>query len=203
MKLYFSPGACGLASQMILREAGLTVELVKVDLATKKYGNGQDFEKINPKGYIPALQFDDGSVLTEGVAILQWAADQAPEKNLIPKAGTMERYRAIEWLNYISSEIHKSFSPLFGAMKSNEPAPDKMVKHLLHRLEFADNHLRKNSYLLGDQFTVADAYLFNVTRWARFLKIDISGMDGLNAFLERVAARPSAKESTEAEGIRL
>lgn len=203
MKLYFSPGACGLASQMILREAGLKFDLVKVDLASKTYDDGKDFNAVNAKGYIPVLELDNGERLTEGAAILQWAADQAPDKNLIPKAGTMERYRAIEWLNYIATEVHKSFSPLFAAMKAKEEIPERVVKTLLHRLSFADEQLNKTPYLMGDQFTVADAYLYNVTRWARVMKVDISEMKGLAAFMERVSERPSAHASTEGEGIRL
>lgn len=203
MKLYFSPGACGLASQMILREAGLKFELVKVDLASKTYGEGKDFNAVNPKGYIPVLEFDSGERLTEGAAILQWVADQVPEKNLIPKAGTMERYRAIEWLNYIATEVHKSFSPLFGAMKAKEEVPERMISTLLRRLSYVNEQLSKTPYLMGEQFTVADAYLYNVARWARVMKVDISEMKGLVAFLERVSERPSAHASTEGEGIRL
>lgn len=203
MKLYFSPGACALASQMILREAGLKFELVKVDLASKTYDDGKDFNAVNSKGYIPVLEFDNGDRLTEGVAILQWVADQVPEKNLIPKAGTMERYRAIEWLNYIATEVHKSFSPLFGAMKAKEAVPERALTTLLHRLSIANEQLNKTPYLMGEDFTVADAYLYNVTRWARVMKVDISEMKGLTAFLERVSERPSAHASTESEGIRL
>lgn len=203
MKLFFSPGACALASQMILREAGLKFDLVKVDLASKTYEDGKDFNAVNSKGYIPVLEFDNGERLTEGVAILQWVADQVPEKNLIPKAGTMERYRAMEWLNYIATEVHKSFSPLFGAMKAKETVPERMITTLLRRLAYANEQLLKTPYLMGEQFTVADAYLYNVARWARVMKVDISELKGLVAFLERVSERPSAHAATEAEGIRL
>lgn len=203
MKLFFFPGACALASQMILREAGLKFDLVKIDSTSKTYDNGKDFNAVNPKGYVPVLEFDNGEHLTEGVAILQWVADQVPEKNLIPKAGTMERYRAIEWLNYISTEIHKSFSPLFGALKAKEPMPERALAHLRRRLSFADEQLKKTPFLMGEQFTVADAYLYNVARWTRVMKIDISEMTGLIAFLDRVSERPSAQASVEAEGIRL
>ncbi len=203
MKLYFSPGACGLASQIILREAGFKFNLVKVDLSTKTYDSDQDFKAINSKGYIPVLEFDNGERLTEGVAILQWIADQVPEKNLIPKAGTMERYRVIEWLNFISTEIHKAFSPLFGAVKMKEAVPEKSVAQLLNRFKYVNEPLSQHQFLMGDQFTVADAYLYNVSRWARPMGIDISNMQGVTAFMERVSSRESVREAVKAEGIRL
>jgi glutathione S-transferase len=202
MKLYYSPGACALASQIALREAGIKFDLVKVDLKNKTYDGG-DYKKLNPKGYIPALEIEKGEILTEGAAILQWIGDQVPEKNLIPKAGTKERYKAIEWLNFISTEIHKGLGALFNsAINSNETTRNSVIEKLQLRFEFINNHLQKNAFLLGSNFSVADAYLFNVVRWAQPLKVDISKHTAILGLLEKVGTRPTARAAIEAEGLK-
>jgi len=200
MKLYYAPGACSLSPHIALREAGLPVELVKVDLKAKKTEKGDDYLKINPNGYVPALQLDDGSVLTEGPAMVQYIADRKPEAKLAPAAGSMARYRLQEWLNYISTEIHKGFSPLF-----NPATPDeykKMVVDRLHlRFAVLDKFLAGKQFLLGDTFTVADGYLFTVTNWATPTKVSLDAYPNLLAYRGRVAARPNVKAAMVAEGL--
>jgi glutathione S-transferase len=199
MQLYFSPGACSLASHITLREAGLPFDLKKADTKTKKLEDGGDFYAINSKGAVPALKLDNGQILTEGVAIMQYLADQKPESNLVPKAGTFERYRVQEWLNYVTSEIHKSFSPLWG---DNDPAVKTYAtKNLEKKFDWLDKQLAGKKYLTGDTFTVADAYLFTVVNWTNFLGIDLSRWPTLKAFQERVAARPKVQEAMAAEGL--
>lgn len=200
MKLYFFPGACSLSPHIILREAGLSFDVEKVDLATKTTASGANYRSINPKGYVPALQFDNGDVLTEGPAIVQYLADQVPEKKLVPAAGTMERYKLVEWLNYISTEIHKSFSPLFNPATS-EQTREAVSKALAQRFDFVAQQLQQGDYLMGNQFTVADAYLFTVLGWARHVKIDLSPWPVLTGYVERVAARPAVKAALIAEGL--
>jgi len=200
MQLYYSPGACSLASHITLREAGLPVELKKADTKTKKLEDGSDYFAVNSKGSVPALRLDDGQVLTEGPAILQYLADQKPESKLVPRAGTLERYRVLEWLNFITSEVHKSFSPLFN------PAADPKVKeyttqNLEKRFDWINKQLAGKQYLTGDQFTIADAYLFVVTNWSNFVGIDLGRWPALKAFVERVAARPKVQEALAAEGL--
>jgi glutathione S-transferase len=198
MKLYFSPGACSLSPHIALCESGLPFEIQKVDLKSKKYGKDQDFTKINPKGYVPALQFEDGSVLTEGPVIAQWIADQTPEKHLAPPAGTMERYRLMEWQIFVSTELHKQFSPLFN------PASDEAVKQrqrdlLARRFDYLQGALGDRPYLMGDSFTVADCYLFTVLRWTQPMGIDLAKWPRLAAYVERVNARPKVRAAIEAE----
>jgi len=200
MQLYYSPGACSLASHITLREAGLPVELRKADTKTKKLEDGSDYFAVNSKGAVPALRLDDGQVLTEGPAILQYLADQKPESKLAPKAGTLERYRLLEWLNFITSEVHKSFSPLFN------PAADAAVKqyttqNLEKKFDWIDKQLTGKQYLTGDQFTIADAYLFVVANWSNFVGIDLGRWPALKAFQDRVAARPKVQEALAAEGL--
>jgi len=200
MQLYYSPGACSLASHITLREAGLPVELKKADTKTKKLEDGSDYFAVNSKGSVPALRLDDGQVLTEGPAILQYLADQKPESKLAPKAGTLERYRLLEWLNFITSEVHKSFSPLFN------PAADAAVKqyttqNLEKKFDWIDKQLTGKQYLTGDQFTIADAYLFVVANWSNFVGIDLGRWPALKAFQDRVAARPKVQEALAAEGL--
>ncbi len=201
MKLYFSPGACSLSPHIALREAGLPVELVKVDLRAKTLSDGSDFRAVNPKGYVPAIQLPDGSLLTEGPAIVQYIADQAPQSGLAPAAGTLERYRLQETLNYISTELHKSFSPLF-----NPNAPEEwkaQVKTMLAaRFDLLSARLDGQSYLFGEQFTVADGYLFTVLNWTRMVGIDLSVWPVLTAFQKRVASRPAVQEALAAEGLK-
>lgn len=197
MKLYFSPGACALSPQILLRETEQKFELVKVDLKTKQSSEG-NYLTVNPKGYVPALKLDNGEVLTEGAVIAQYISDLRPERKLLPAFGTFARYRALEWLNFISSELHKGFSPLFTPNASDETK--KSAEENLHqKFEFVDQHLAKNQYLLGTEFSAPDAYLFNILQWPAFVKVDISRHRHIGAFLERVAARPSVKAALEAE----
>ncbi|WP_413574721.1 glutathione transferase GstA [Bdellovibrio sp. HCB290] len=202
MNLFYSPGACALASQIALREAGLNFELVKVDLKAKEYSGG-DYKKINPKGYIPALQLPNGHLMTEGAVILQWIADQVPEKNLLPKFGTMERYKAMEWLNFIATEIHKGLGSLFGGAVMNEETKEQIKAKVGLRLNVLDQHLSQNPFILGQEFSVADAYAYNVLRWTGLVGVDMSSHTNLQKFMGAVAERPSVKEAVAAEGIRL
>ena len=200
MKLYFSPGACSLSPHIVLREAGLDFDLVRVDMATKKTSDGQDFTAINPHGFVPALLLDDGHVLTEGPVIIQYLADRAPDHKLAPAAGTFERLRLQETLAFISTELHKGFSPLF-----NKECPDAwkdVVKTTLaRRFTSLDATLTDQPFLLGEQFTIADVYLFVVLNWSRFVGIDLSSYTHLVAFQARVAARPAVQAALEAEGL--
>jgi len=200
MQLYFAPGACSLASYITVLEAGLTVVLKRADLKAKKLEDGSDYLAINSKGSVPALKLDNGQVLTEGVAIMQYLADQKPESGLAPKNGTLERYRVQEWLNYITSEVHKSFSPLWN------PALDPAVKtyaseNLFKKLDWVNSQLVGKKYLTGDTFTIADAYLFTVVNWTNFLGIDMAKWPALKEFQARVAARPKVQEAMSAEGL--
>jgi glutathione S-transferase len=200
MQLYFSPGACSLASHIALREAGLSVDLKRADVRTKKLEDGSDYLAVNSKGAVPALRLDNGQVLTEGPVILQYIADLKPESNLAPKNGTLERYRLQEWLNYITSEVHKSFSPLFNP--ANDPAVKAYaVTNLSKKFEWIDKQLAEKKYLTGDTFTVADAYLFAVVSWTDGLGIDLTPWPALKEYLVRVAARPKVLEAMEAEGL--
>jgi glutathione S-transferase len=199
MKLYYSPSASSLSPHIALREAGLDFELVKVDLGTGKIvADGSDFTRINPKGYVPALELDDGQVLTESPAIVLYIADLKPKTGLAPKTGTFERYRLQEWLGYINSEIHKSFGSLF-----NPTTPEEYKAatrgNLARRLAFVAEHLEKNDFLLGKQFSVADGYLYTVLFWGPWTGIDINHWPSLVAFQERVGARPSVKAARVAE----
>lgn len=200
MKLYFSPGACSLSPHIVLLEAGITFTTEKVSLASKQTASGADYTKVNPKGYVPALQLDNGDVLTEGPAIVQFIADKVPEKKLAPANGTMERYRLIEWLNFVSTELHKGFSPLF---KPGTPEETKQTarEHLTKRLGFVAEKLQDSEYLTGNQFTVVDAYLFTVLNWAGHVKLDLSPWPVLQAYQKRVAARPAVHAAMVAEGL--
>lgn len=200
MKLYYSPGACSLSPHIVLREAGLPVELVKVDLAAKTLPDGSDYLRINPNGYVPALELPNGEVLTEGPAIVQYIADQNSDSRLAPKSGTVERYRLQEWLNFISTEIHKGFSPLFRKDITAEWRA-AVVDTLTKRIEVVANHLQGKQFLLGDGFTVADAYLFVVINWSRGVKLDLTKWPALLDFQKRVAARPKVQEALKAEGL--
>jgi glutathione S-transferase len=197
VKLYFSPGACSLHPHIALREARLPFELVRVDLRSHKMHSGADFYAVNAKGYVPVLELDDGSELTEGAVIDQFIADRAPESKLAPAAGTMDRYRLQEWLNFIATEIHKAFGPLFGS------APDDVKgaarAKLGGRFDFVERALRDRPYLMGDTFTVADGYLYNMLRWTTFTGIDLARWPALSAFFARVDARPAVQAALAAE----
>lgn len=200
MKLYYLTGACSLASVMSLREAGLRFELVKVDRKTKKAADGLDYLEVNPKGYVPALTLDNGETLTENTAVLQYIADRNPATKLAPAAGTMERYRLIEWLGFINSEIHKNFSPLFRA-DLHEAAKEYARTNLSARLDYAERALGSKSYLMGEQYTVADAYLYVVLGWGVHVNFDIGRWPQLKRLHERVGARPHTLEALKSEGL--
>jgi glutathione S-transferase len=198
MKLYYSPNACSLSPHIVLREAGLPFDLVKASTKTHQLDDGTDYYTINPKGYVPLLELDDGQRLSEGPVIVQYLADQAPAKKLAPAAGTMERYRLQEWLNFITSELHKGFSPLFNP---EMPEAGKQIHktRIEGRFKWVDEQLKGKTYLLGDAFSVADAYLFTVTRWSGFVGANIAGLQNLAAFMERVGARPAVQAALKAE----
>ncbi|WP_437954377.1 glutathione transferase GstA [Sorangium sp. So ce119] len=200
MKLYFFPGACSLSPHVVAREVGIELTLDKVDLASKKTSSGRDFLAINPKGYIPALELDGGEVLTEGPAIVQYLADQKPEAKLVPPSGTMARYRVQETLGYINSELHKSYSPLFNPKTSPEQRQER-EEYLRKRYGVIEAALAQGPYLFGEQFTVADAYLFTVTNWSNFVKLDLSAFPNVLAYQRRVAARPAVQGAMRAEGL--
>ncbi len=200
MKLYYSPGACSLSPHIVLRESGLPFQPVLASTKTHKLADGTDYYTINPKGYVPLLELDDGQRLSEGPAIVQYIADQAPASKLAPPAGTMERYRLMEWLNFTTSELHKGFSPLFNPA-IGEDAKVVFRKRLADRFAWVDTQLEGKQYLMGDTFTVADAYLFTVANWGQYVGVDISGLAHLGAFMKRVAARPAVQEALKAEGL--
>ncbi|ODU99421.1 MAG: glutathione transferase GstA [Rubrivivax sp. SCN 70-15] len=200
MKLYYSPGACSLSPHIVLQEAGLPFQAVMASTKTKKLADGTDYLTINPLGYVPLLELDDGQRLHEGPAIVQYVADRVPEKKLVPAWGTMERYRAIEWLNFISTELHKGFSPLFNPAMPEEAKTIARAR-LNDRLKWVDGQLEGRDYLLGSSFTVPDAYLFVVAGWGRHVGVDISGLKHLSAFMARMAARPAVQAAMKAEGL--
>jgi len=200
MKLYFSPGACSLSPHIVLLESGLPFECEQVDLKQKTTANGADFTSINPKGYVPALRLDGGLVLTEGPAIVQYVADLAPEKRLAPLAGSLGRYRLAEWLNFISTEIHKSYGPLFKPDASDEMKQAARAQ-LARRLPTVAAALDGNDYLMGEQYSVADAYLFTVLNWAPKVGVDLSPWPALQRFQARVGARPAVQQAMRDEGL--
>jgi glutathione S-transferase len=199
MKLYYSPGACSLSPHIVARELGIPVELKKVNTKDKTIEGGGDFWKVNGRGYVPALELDNGQILTEGPAIVQYLADQKPDAGLAPKWGTFERYRLIEWLNFLTAEIHKTFSPLF---KPNTPEDYKKIakENLATRLDWLDKQLAGKEYLLGS-FSVADAYLFVLLGWTKPTQIDLARWPNLAAFHKRVGARPKVQDALRAEGL--
>ncbi|AZP12259.1 glutathione transferase GstA [Undibacterium parvum] len=200
MKLYYSAGACSLSPHIVLEEAGLKYEAISAPTKTHQLPDGSDYYKINPLGYVPLLVLDDGRQLREGPAIVQYIADQVPDKHLAPANGTFERSKLQEWLNFIGTEIHKGFSPLFNPATPADYKP-MVLSRLAERLKFTDGELAGKQYLMGDTFTVADAYLFTVTNWAQFVGLDISGLSNLLAFRARVAARPAVVAAMTAEGL--
>ena len=200
MKLYYSPGACSLSPHIVLLEAGAKFDLAKVEFPSKKTSDGEDLLTINPKGAVPTLRLDDGDVLTEGAVIVQYIADQAGNTTLAPAAGTKERLKVQEWLNYIASELHKSFSPLF---KPTTPDAYKAIvkANLDKQFAYLDKTLAGKDYLTGKNFTVADAYLFTIMNWRHLHKMDISAYKNLATYLDRISARPKVKEAMQAEGL--
>ncbi|MBK1690276.1 glutathione transferase GstA [Rubrivivax gelatinosus] len=200
MKLYYSPGACSLSPHIVLLESGLAFQAVMASTKTHRLADGTDYYTINPKGYVPLLELDSGERLSEGPAIVQWIADQVPEKKLAPPAGTMARYRLVEWLNFISTELHKGFSPLFTPGMPEE-AKALFRSKLGDRFAHVDAALAEPPYLLGEDFSVADAYLFVVSSWAKHVGVDLSRFAHLARFLERVGARPAVQQAMRAEGL--
>ena len=198
MKLYFSPGSCSLSPHIVVRELGLPVDVERIDGRTHRTASGDDFYAINPKGQVPTLLLDDGQVLTEGAVIVQYLADRRPEAKMIPVAGTMERYRLQEWLNFIATELHKTMSPLF-----NPKLPDEIrqatKERIASRFDTVEKRLSQTPYLMGSSFTVADAYAFTIIGWSKRFEIDLARWPGIVAFMARVAERPAVKAALEVE----
>lgn len=200
MKLYYSAGACSLAPHIVLNESGLQFEALSAPTKTHRLADGTDYYTINPLGYVPLLVLDDGRQLHECAVIMQYLADQVPEKQLVPANGTFERYKLQEWLNFIATELHKGFSPLFTPGMPDE-AKALVKARLVSRLQWVDGELKGKSYLTGDVFTVADAYLFVVSGWGKHVGVDISGLAELSAFAARVAGRAAVQATLRAEGL--
>jgi len=200
MKLYYSPGACSLSPHIIACEAELPIELIKVDLQSKLTETGEDFRQLNPNGYVPLLILDDGNKLTEGPAIVQYLADLAPDKKLIPPAGTFERYQLQQWLNFISTEIHKSFSPLFNPV-APEAAKQLAIDILMTRLDTVAELLSSQPFLLGDNYSVADAYLFVTLSWGQYVNLDISRWPSLARYADKISERPAVQNAMKEEGL--
>jgi glutathione S-transferase len=200
LKLYYSPGACSLASHIVLEESGLPYTTVLASTKTHKLADGTDYYTINPLGYVPVLEFSNGVRMREGTVIMQYIADQVLYKHLAPANGTMERYRLQEWLSYISTELHKSFAPLFAP---NTPDEVKAAarERLLGRFRWLDGELKGKSYIMGDHFSVADAYLFTVSRWTGFVGVDVSGLANFKAVCDTIAKRPAVQAALKAEGL--
>ena len=201
MKLYYAPGTCSLAAHIIGHELGLDLDLEKVDLKTKATAGGADYMTINPKGYVPALEIDRGLLLTEGPAVLQYLAAQRPERHLLPAEGTMERYRALEWLGFINSELHKTFTPLWHA-ESPAAAKDAARETLARRFRYLDRHLATHRYLLGTAFTLPDAYCFTVVNWSNYLQLDLKPYPNLTRYMSEIETRPAVEAAMAAEGLK-
>ena len=200
MKLYYSPGACSLSPHIALREAGLTFEAIAAPTKTHRLADGTDYYTINPLGYVPLLVLDDGTQLREGPAIVQYIADQAPGKNLAPANGTLGRYQMQAWLNFIGTELHKNFGPLFNPATADDMKTATKTR-IAGRLKWVEGELAGKTYLMGDNFTVADGYLFTVSNWAPRVGIDLSPYPNLLAYRARIAARPAVHEAMKAEGL--
>jgi glutathione S-transferase len=201
MKLYFAPGACSFCPHVVAREAGLALELVKTDLGTKLTASGEDYRLINPKGYVPALQLDSGEVLTEVAAIVQYLADLKPESGLVPAAGSMDRYRLQEWLHFIATEVQKHYGVLFNRTSPPE-ARAAALERLTQRVDWVATQFAGKSFLLGDQFTAADALFFTILRWSRFVGFDLAQWPAIMGYMERITARPAVQAAIAAEGLK-
>lgn len=199
MKLYYAPGACSLSPHIVLEESELPFELEKVDLQTKETASGHDFYLVNTKGSVPALELDDGQVLTEGAAIVQYLGDQVPEKELIPLPKTMERYRVMEWLNFIATELQKSFTPIFNPAYTS--CREEAKKTLLRQFDFVDRRLTGKSYVMGERFTVVDAYLFTISTWIEAAELSVDQWKALSAYRKRISERPAVCRAMMAEGL--
>ncbi len=200
MKLYYAPGACSLSPHIVLRETGTAFDLVKTDLAAKKTEDGRDFLEVNPDGYVPVLELDDGARLTEGPAIVQYIADKAGATNIAPPNGGLERYRMQSWLNYISTELHKGFGPLFDPSVSGETR-NYVIGRLHRRFARLDRILASRAYLMGDAYTLPDAYAFTVLRWPEMVGVDMSAYPNIAAYVARIASRPAVSAALRAEGL--
>lgn len=200
MKLYYAPGACSLAPHIVAREAGLKLDLDKLDFTTRKTESGEAFADVNPKGYVPALRLDDGAVLTEVATLVQYLADQAPQSGLAPANGTIARYRLQEWLTFISTEIHKGFGPLWNPALP-DASKDAAKAHLGKRFAYLEDQLKNRAYLTGASFSAADAYLFTVMNWAAMHNINLGTFPTLKAYMDRVASRPAVRQALQAEGL--
>ncbi len=200
MKLFYSPGACSLSPHIVLREVGIPYQLEKVDLKTHQTASGADYYAINPKGYVPALQLDDGRILTEGPAVVQYLADRKPDSRLAPAAGTFERAQLQEWLNYIGTELHKGMGVLFNPKLSAE-ARETVVLTMQKKFDYLSKHLANRKFLMGDEFSVADAYLYVILRWTHHFKIDLGRWPALQEYLARIAARPAVQTALQEEGL--
>jgi glutathione S-transferase len=200
VKLYYMPGACSLACNIALREAGLEFELVKVDRKTRRASDGLDYNEVNSKSCVPALSLDDGQVLTENIAVLQYIADRNPAAKLAPPAGTMERYRLMEWLSFINSEVHKQFTPLF-RQETPEETKEYSRKNLAVRLGYLQRTMGSKTFLMGEQYTVADSYLYTVLSWGAHVNVDLGQWPELKRYVERIGQRPHVLEARKAEGL--
>ncbi|MDM2826074.1 glutathione transferase GstA [Citrobacter sp. Cpo089] len=200
MKLFYKPGACSLASHITLRESGKDFTLDGVDLMKKRLENGDDFFAVNPKGQVPALLLDDGTLLTEGVAIMQYLADSVPDRQLLAPTSSLSRYKTIEWLNYIATELHKGFTPLFRPDTPEDFKPT--VRALLEKkMQYVNDSLKDNQWICGPRFSIADAYLFTVLRWAYAVKLNMVGLSNIDAYMARMAERPAVAAALKAEGL--
>lgn len=200
MKLYYKPGACSLASHITLRESGKDFTLDSVDLMKKRLENGDDYFAVNPKGQVPALLLDDGTLLTEGVAIMQYIADTVPDRQLLAPVSSIARYQTLEWLNYVATELHKGFTPLFRQDTPEEFKPGVRAQ-LEKKLQYVNEALKNDQWICGQRFTIADAYLFTVVRWAYGVKLNMEGLQHLAAYMQRVAERPAVAAAMKAEGL--
>lgn len=200
MKLYYTPGSCSLSPHIVLRETGLDFSIERIDLRAKKTESGKDFLTINPKGQVPVLQLDNGDILTEGVAIIQYLADLKPDRNLIAPAKTLERYHQIEWLNFLASEVHKGYSPLFSPDTPESYLPVVKTK-LKNKFAYINDVLSKHKFACGEYFTVIDAYLFTLSQWAPHVGLDLTDLTHLQDYLKRIAQRPNVHSALVTEGL--